>query len=63
MYITPTELARQYSRTLQSILNWMAQTPGLTPRKVGRSYLLPQEDVARILARPRKKMGRPKKTA
>jgi hypothetical protein len=61
MYVTATELARRHHVTLQTILNWLAQTPAIHPRRAGRVYLLSETDVQAILGRPRKKMGRPKK--
>ena len=59
--ITVSEFARRQGVTRQAVHFWMAQTPGLQPSRIGGLVLLTAADCRRILARPRKKMGRPKK--
>jgi hypothetical protein len=61
IYITVPELARQHGVTRAAVHLWIAQTPGLRLRRTGRAYLLTEADVAAILSRPRKKIGRPRK--
>lgn len=59
--LTVTEFARRHKVTRAAVYLWMAATPGLRPTKVGGLTLLTAEDQRRILTRPRKKNGRPKK--
>lgn len=59
--ITVTEFARRQGVTRAAVYQWMAKTPGLRPTHIGGLTLLTAEDQRRILARPKAKMGRPKK--
>ena len=59
--ITVPEFAARQGVTRQAVDKWIAATPGLTLRKLGRARILTAADCRRILARPGKKMGRPKK--
>ena len=61
-YLTITDFARQQGVTRAAVHQWMQATPGFTPYRVGGIVLLSPADRRRILARPRKPMGRPKKT-
>lgn len=61
VYITVPELAKQHGVTRAAVHLWIQQTPGLHLRKTGRAFLLTEADVAAILNRPRKKIGRPRK--
>ena len=59
--LTVTEFARRQGVTRAAVYLWMRDTPGLRPLKVGGLTLLTAADQRRILTRPKKKMGRPKK--
>lgn len=59
--LTVTEFARRQGVTRASVYLWIAATPDLRPTKLGGLTLLTAEDQRRILERPRKKLGRPKK--
>lgn len=61
--ITVTEFARRQGVSRAAVYQWIAQTPDFRPRRVGDLTLLTAEDCQRILQRPRKKVGRPRKSA
>lgn len=56
--ITIAELAARYGVTRQRVDQWIAHTPGLHVQRIGRQRVLSDEDIARILARPRQRAGR-----
>lgn len=61
--MTVTEWAKRMGVSRAAVYQWMAQTPNLHPAKLGGLTLLSADDQRRILNRPKKKMGRPKKSA
>lgn len=60
--VTVTEFARRQKVTRATVYNWMAQTPGLEPLRIAGLCVLRPSDQQKILHRPRKKIGRPRKT-
>jgi len=61
--ITVTEFARRQGVTRATVYNWMAQTPNLQPLRIAGLCVLRPADQAKILSRPRKKIGRPRKSS
>jgi len=59
--ITVTEFARRQGVSRAAVHKWMQALPDLRPLRIGGLVLLSAKDCQRLLARPRKKMGRPKK--
>lgn len=61
--ITVTEFAKRQGVTRAAVWQWIQATPGFTPFRIGGHTLLSPEDCRRLLSRPRKKFGRPRKSA
>ena len=59
--ITVTEFAKRQGVSRAAVYKWLEAVPGLRPMRIGGLTLLSDKDCQRILNRPRKKMGRPKK--
>lgn len=59
--ITITEFARRQGVTRAAVYQWLDACPDVRPTKLGGVSLLSPEDCQRLLNRPRKKMGRPRK--
>lgn len=59
--LTVTEFAQRQRVSRAAVYLWMAATPDLPVRRIGGLRILTAADQQRILRRPRKKMGRPKK--
>ena len=59
--ITAAEWARRLGISRQAVSQWIQHTPDFYPsRLAGGTILLTEADRQRILARPRKPVGRPK---
>ena len=59
--ITITEFAKRQGVSRAAVYKWLTVCPSVRPTKLAGISLLSPADCRRLIARPKKKMGRPKK--